>query len=802
MVSPRWRKVLADLWSNKTRTLLVALSIAVGVFAVGMIAEARVRMLRGLSEPYLASNPFSAVIVTKEPFDQDLVDTISKMDGVAEAEGRKSVRVRLNVGPDQWKELQLFAIRDFDDIRIARFELERGPWPPPDKELLIERSALSPMLGTNMQVGDTLLVETIDQTRRHMRVAGVVHDLHVAPTFIFNQYYGYITEDTLEWLGESRDFNSVRIMVDKEHFFDQTVVTTVAREVRDKIQKSGREVEEVFIPPEPGKSPIMTFGLDPILFILSAMSMLAVILSGFLVTNTISGLLAQQTRQIGVMKSIGARTTQIVGMYLVLVLAFGLLALLIAAPLAYLAAGAFTGFFAGLFNFDARGYGMVPHVLALELLVSLVVPLCAAIWPLLQGTSITIREAISSDAGPGTYGTSMIDRLMERVRGLPRPMLLSLRNTFRRKGRVLLTLITLTLGGAVFIGVFSVQSSVRRSLDELFTALVRYDVFVNFDDAYRIERIEQEALQVPGVVSAESWGNVSTRRLRPNNTESEIIFLQAPAPDTTLLEPDVVEGRWLLPNDENAVVLSLGVMNDEPDIAVGDDIVLKLSGRETTWRVVGTFKAMGNDNLIAYANYPYFAREVRAVDLASEARIVTAQHTESFQAQVAKDLEDQFRNVGLHVIRSDTAIGEYNRILGQFNIIVYCLLIMAVLTAIVGGLGLMGTMSMNVLERTREIGVMRAIGASDGSVLKIVVFEGVLIGLISWGLGALLALPISKILSDQVGNLFLGSPLSYTYSIPGLFMWLGLSVSLSALASFLPAWNASRLTVRDVLAYE
>jgi putative ABC transport system permease protein len=802
MVGPRWRKVLSDLWSNKTRTLLVALSIAVGVFAVGMIAESRVRLLRGLSEQYMAGKPFSFVISTVEPFDDDLVDVIEKMDGVAAAEGRRSVSVRLNVGPDQWENMQLAAIRDFDTMGLSTFQLEEGQWPPPDKTMLIERSALNPMIGVDIQIGSKLLIETLDQTQREIPIVGSVHDLNVAPTFIFNTYYGYINDETLDWLGVSRDFNSVSVRVDQERFFDAAFVDRVAREVRDKVERSGREVDQIFIPPEPGESPIATFGLKPITFLLSAMSVLAVLLSGFLVTNTISGLLTQQTRQIGVMKSIGGRTEQIAFMYLVLVLGFGIIALLIAAPLAYWAAGLFTGFFATLFNFDARTYGLIPHVIGLQFLVSLAVPLLAAIYPLLRGSRITIREALNSDAGPGSYGTSRLDRLIKRVRGLPRPLLLSLRNTFRKKGRLTLTLVTLTLGGAIFIGVFSVQDSVRRSLDELFASLVRFDVFVSFDEPYRIERIQQEAFQVPGVVEAETWGSVSARRLRPDDTESDLISLQAPPPDTELVAPDVVAGRWLRPEDENALVVSLGVIDDEPDIAVGDTVTLKFKGRESDWVLVGIIKAFGNDDLTAYANYAYFAREARESGLAGEVRIITTRHSGAFQDEIAQNLEEHFRNVGLNVVRSTTATREFDTILGQFNIIVYCLLIMAVLTAVVGGLGLMGTMSMNVLERTREIGVMRAIGASDGSVLRIVVLEGMLIGGIGWSLGLLLALPISRVLSDQVGMLFLGAPLSYTYSTTGALIWLGLSVSLAGLASFLPAWNASRLTVRDVLAYE
>jgi putative ABC transport system permease protein len=158
--------------------------------------------------------------------------------------------------------------------------------------------------------------------------------------------------------------------------------------------------------------------------------------------------------------------------------------------------------------------------------------------------------------------------------------------------------------------------------------------------------------------------------------------------------------------------------------------------------------------------------------------------------------------VGLEVSSSTTSEAEKAQSQTQFGIITSLLMIMAVLIAVVGGLGLMGTMSMNVLERTREIGVMRAIGASDGSILSIVITEGILIGMISWTLGATIAWPISKFLSDQVGIIFLGTPFSYMYSVFGSLLWLAIAIVLAAIASFLPAWNASRLTVRDVLAYE
>jgi putative ABC transport system permease protein len=141
-------------------------------------------------------------------------------------------------------------------------------------------------------------------------------------------------------------------------------------------------------------------------------------------------------------------------------------------------------------------------------------------------------------------------------------------------------------------------------------------------------------------------------------------------------------------------------------------------------------------------------------------------------------------------------------IVSQMNVLVVFLLIMAVLLAVVGGLGLAGTMSINVLERTREIGVLRAVGAGDRAVIVIVLVEGILIGALSWILGTLLGYPFGAALSTAVGQTMFLAPLTFKFSTGGAVLWLGLVLLLAAGASILPAWNASRLTVRDVLAYE
>lgn len=107
-----------------------------------------------------------------------------------------------------------------------------------------------------------------------------------------------------------------------------------------------------------------------------------------------------------------------------------------------------------------------------------------------------------------------------------------------------------------------------------------------------------------------------------------------------------------------------------------------------------------------------------------------------------------------------------------------------------------------MIERTREIGVMRAIGASDGTIQRIILVEGMLIGWFSWLLGTLLSFPISQFMSERIGFSLLNMPLVYTYEWSAVWIWLVLVLVLSLLASYVPARNAARLTVREVLAYE
>ncbi len=795
MMSPRWRKVAADLWGNKARTVLVVLSIAVGVFAVGMIAGSGIILTRDLRAAYEATSPSSGQIFTRDSFDEDLVNTIRRMHGVRDAEGRRTVGARYNIGPAQWREIQLIALRDYKDIRVNKVWPKVGAWPPPVKEVVLERSSVATV---GARVGDVLVIETPDRTRHQMRIAGIAHDLSQFPTRFRGLSYGYISMDTLEWLGETRDLNQLDFAV-AEGRSDKAHVEQIAAKIRSKIENSGRAVLYSFVY-RPGRH-WADDTLQAMTIILGVLGALSVMLSGFLVINTVSSLLTQQVRHIGIMKAIGGRADQITTMYLTTVTIFGVLALGLAVPLGVLGARAMAGFTADLLNFEIGGSSLPPRVLALQLGTGLFVPLLAALYPVLSGVRITVRQAISSyGLGSEQSGRSWTDALIERVRGLSRPVLLSLRNAVRRRGRLALTLVTLTLAGAIFIGILSVQRSLLGTADMMFRYW-NYDIQIEFSRSYRIDRLNRESLRVPGVVAAESWAFRSTQRIHADDTESVGIYFFALPAATKMLRPVVLQGRWLVPEDENAVVVNTDLLKEEPDIKVGDDIVLKIGSRKYHWRVVGLVLYMLGGPIV-YANYPYASQALRTYGWGDWVEIVTDRHEGSYTAQISRALEEHFRQLGLRVSSNQTIAVMREQIDARFNVIIVFLLIMAVLLAVVGGLGLMGTMSINVLERTREIGVMRAIGASDRAVLQIVLVEGVVVGWMSWLAGTLLGFPLGLGLNSAVGRAFLNAVPAYKFSFASVVLWLVIVTALAAVASFLPAWNASRIAVRDVLAYE
>jgi len=186
----------------------------------------------------------------------------------------------------------------------------------------------------------------------------------------------------------------------------------------------------------------------------------------------------------------------------------------------------------------------------------------------------------------------------------------------------------------------------------------------------------------------------------------------------------------------------------------------------------------------------------------AELRFITYEHDAFSQSNISRELQSHLKKNKIDVIYLQTASEWFQQQKSQTDVLAYIMLMMAVLIAVVGGLGLTNTMSLNVLERTREIGVMRAIGATNINIQFIVVTEAIVIGLLSWVLGIVLSIPITYLLDYGVGIAIFQNPLTVTFSWTGSFVWLLGMLLITSLSSIAPASRASRLSVRETLAYE
>lgn len=796
----RWRYVWRGIWLYRTRTVLIVLSVAIGIFAFGLIMGAARALRIELPLRYQEVYPASAVLHASS-FDLPMVEAVERMPEVAVAEGRTRVAMRYWDPNGEWHDLEVIALDDYADNRVDMIRPYAGAWPPPENEFLVERISLGVM---GMEVGDTVLVENASGDRRQVRIAGLTHDMNQAPAQITGVPLAYVSRDTLVWLGLDRHFNELHLLVGEDRY-NYAHTQAVAQAATDKLERAGLEVYWTEVP-EPGHHFVQDF-MPTILVILTSLGVLALLLSGFLVINVITALLAQQARQIGVMKAIGARPPQIAELYLRMVVCFGIGALLVAIPFAAAGGRVFAQFIAGQLNFDLTRFTPAPGLVTLQIGMGVVVPVLAALVPVWSTARRTVREALSDTgleaSGPPPTGASL--RLMELQQRLPisRPMRLSLRNTFRRRGRLVRTLIPLILGGAMFMSVLSVRASLFRTLEE--TLVERgFDVQAQLTYPSQLRRIEYEAQQVPGVSQVESWVVREGVPVRADSTQGDRLLLHGVPAETSFVKPDIVAGRWLRPDDTNALVVPTTLTAAESEFVLGQTVTLRVGGNEEDWVIVGVSEVFQPPIVpaIVYASRSYVWDVLGGWGQADTVRILTDQHDPATHRRVAQQLEEELTRSGISVRSTSNASDDRAIFTERFNIITTILLLMAFLLAAVGSLGLMGTMSINVLERRREIGVLRAIGASDKAVIRLFVVEGLVISLISWVGALILSQFMSRILSYVVGMNFAKSPLSYVFDLRALPLWLLIIVSVAALASLFPARGAARLSVHETLAYD
>jgi putative ABC transport system permease protein len=385
-VGVAWRKIWRDLWLNKARTALVVLSIAVSVFAVGVIVGAYGIMNACMEEDRLAWVPIHASFWGWFRRDE-AKDAVLRDPGVVEAERLIDATVRWRLeGEVDWRDAVLYAREDYEDMCLGLLDLVEGDWPE-KRVLAVERMSAAHF---GIPLNTTVIIQ-VGQREHHMEVGGIVRD----PGVYFNPAFGgdavfYATPDTATWLSDEQ-YNRIDVRI-KDHTIGRT---DAAAERLDK-RWDGMGVPSWGVWVRDPDEHWFQESLDALLIIMMVSGTLLLALSVFLIVNTLSAIIAQQVWQIGVMKAVGATRGLVMAVYLMIALIYGTLALPLAIPSAALCAYWLAEWGINFANVPLGSFRVFPLAIITQIAVGLAIPVLAALVPVLGGVRITAHQAISN----------------------------------------------------------------------------------------------------------------------------------------------------------------------------------------------------------------------------------------------------------------------------------------------------------------------------------------------------------------------------------------------------------------------
>ncbi len=385
--------------------------------------------------------------------------------------------------------------------------------------------------------------------------------------------------------------------------------------------------------------------------------------------------------------------------------------------------------------------------------------------------------------------------------------LLAFNSIRHRKLRSWLTIIGIIIGVAAIIALISLSLGLQATIEEQFEAfgtdrlLIAAQGFhgpgtqsegITDDDVSILERMSE-------------FKTISYGSARPGEVEFKkeakfpSVFGGKNGKELLESSTDLAEGRYIENGDDNDALIGSRVANDLFDDKVRLRNKIKISGKE--FRIVGILEPIGNqqdDNTIyiTLEAYREIFGETNQIDFIS-AQVKPGVDILSLQEEVKREFERQRGDKNIDVVTPTQILEQIGSILGVVQAV---LVGIAAISLVVGGIGITNSMYTTVLERTREIGIMKSIGATNLDVLSVFLIESGLIGLVGgfFGviLGTLISLGIGKFSTDA------GFKLLVKVNPELMIFGLLFAFFVGMISGSLPARQASKLKPVDALRHE
>jgi putative ABC transport system permease protein len=811
------RKSVADVTRRKGRTLLVTLGILVGVFGLTVINFTEDTLISAFAFTRGAQATQPDFQMTVDQLDPALLPSLRDVANVKTVQFVSLLSVcwqtggaECHVGID---------IVSFPDLQQAHvFQLSAGRYPGPG-EIVMEQGDRS--LHT-FAIGDSVTLSNSERATE-AKVVGLARTPGVNPAATGGAH-AYMTDaglrqvydalgDPMETRPDGQQVPALRHAIQVTFAVaGGQAASSAATALQQELRAHNVTVLDSGYAPKVSASTLDVIG--GVFVLLRTLALLAVALSALLILNTITTLVTEQTAIIGAMKAIGATRGAVMRGYLLSVAIYSVLAALPAIALGLYAGNLLASTLAPQIPLELGPFAVAPWVVALSLAVGLGVPALAALFPLWNGTRITVREALSAYGVDAGQGRSKAPRLGQRLTWVSQTTWLGLRGLFRKRWRAALSLTTLSLAAACFLVVQTATASVNDTIGAVRAPLAA-DMTVNFKDPAYFSHIQAQLQALPNVRGVERYGVTNT------STRWGTLQTYGYEPQTRMYHYQLTSGRWMTEGETNVVLLSDAALA-KTGLALGDTITLTNNfgaTTEVTLTIIGTVQ-QSIDVL------GWIGAAVLPVDTLYQLKGVSGDHAlQAGGAQIIIGAQDRSQAAVNQLAAQVSAVvnpagassddpGYFSGANGTIDtiheyvtrrqadayILYYLLYALALVVGVVGALGLANALVTSVLERRREIGLLRAMGASGRRVAQVFWVESLSLGALSWLVGALLGLPLAYAFVRSFAWTvmpvdFSLEPLAFVASFAAILI-------IATVASVAPAWRASRLRIATALRYE
>lgn len=774
-------KILRDIRGRPLRNALTLLGVVLGVAGIVAISFTARSVSEAQADTYDNSRRADIAGFTGD-LSPTIRNLIERQPDVAVVDSRTVVTTMFDAGHG-WHNLRFVGVQDFSAMQLDVVDLVEGRFPGRG-EIAFDESTreLSPV-----EIGQTVAVRRSPaDPMEYFTVVGFTRSPAMLGAGLMNRAIAYGSAGSVQaYAGRGAD-NYLLIRVT-----DPQLTNQVSSTVSSLLSKRG-VLTGSFTLRDPSDF-VGSQELNTLLLLLGIFSILGAALSSFLVANTMLAVMAEESNQIGIIKSLGGRRWQVAGTYLGYSVTLGVIGTAVGLGVGLVVGLYISRYLTGLTGLEPPGLTLTLREAGLGLLVGAVVTTTATVIPALRGANQPIAPLLRSAGVRSEYRMAFLRRLTSPVAAISSTVAIGMRNVLRRPGRTAMTLIVVTVAVAAFVSTQALSRSVSTTVDELY-ALYGADAWLTFRRPVS-KALVTDISQHPDVLEVETWTSATGAI---GSTRTDIWGMPASEP---LYAYRLVEGDWISKSNPISAVLSRNLA-ESIGAGVGQQRVIDVGERSVPIQIVGivddsstylgstttgkVFMTTSDTNRLLGRgdNVDVFALKFRSSD------------PEEVDESIAS-LEDKTRLLGPIALAAyeDQASARM-----AIDVLTLMLNAMVVVIATVGLIGIANTLIINITERRREFGVLRTLGARSSHVVGILVSEGVMLASIGLVAGAALGYPLARLMVNMTSEeLF---ELSFHLSSTSLAATFVLALLAVAAVSAVPGMLASRIQPIKVLRYE